>query len=191
MRTSSEGAGDGRGGRRAAWGYVLMLLALGFFPQACTTLQATDSYVPPVLQLRTSDGYTKWHKQFLTLNWQLLTAKARYEREKSPDALRAYEVAAKKCFDHGYALYWAYTRDNQPTAPDKEAMATVGVISPYLNDMGNHLITVAEEYIKQGNPAAGTAIAAHLVTHYPAVALSSVRTRAEGLLGQYRNAPAL
>lgn len=172
--------------RQAPWILLLAILVTGFMTQACTMFKASGDSVPAYQMLRTPDGYGKWYQRFLALNWDMLAAQAKYEREKSPDALRVYELAVQKCLDHSAALYWAYQYDNHPTAPNKDIAATIEVISPYLNTMANRMMNVAEEYVKQGYTAAGTAIAAHLVTHYPDIALRSVRERAEGLLVQHR-----
>lgn len=173
-----------------SWLLTVGLFVVGALFQGCATIQARDDVLPPypAYQLmRTPDGYATWHKRFLALNWDMLTAQDRSGRDKSPDGLRAYALAVQKALDHGAILYWAYQYDSPPNAPNKEILATIEVISPYLKMMAGRLMNLAEEAVKQGDTATGTAVAAHLLAHYPDLALGVVRQQAEGLLVRHRD----
>lgn len=165
---------------------ILALLALGLVYGACALMTGGGTGTPlSKEELRTPEGFAEWEHDFLNLNWEMLAARRRYVREKSLNALRAYELASQQCFDHGLVLYRAYEPSDRASVPDEEAMVTLEAVSPYLHFIGSQLMDIAQAYVKQGNVAAGTDLARQLLTHYPDLSLRSPRLRAEGLLTQH------
>lgn len=134
--------------------------------------------------IRSADGYAKWHKRFLALNWDLLEAESRFQWDHTEEALALYEMAANRCLVHGYRAYWVYEREKNPQYPNHMALVTVTLLSPYLNKMANHLLKVADEYAKQGNKTKAVEIAAGLIRRYPDIIPRSVKAHALELLSK-------
>lgn len=161
---------------------VLLAVAVVFGgPGACATGLADRSAVQEQ-RLRTPEGYAEWKRRFETLDRDMVAAREHYLRENSMAALHGYELAVREPLDHGFELYRAYAHDrNNPAS--KEILT---IIVPYLDQVSNRLMDVAEEYVKHRSTSNGTAIASEIVNRHTDLPLLSAQRRAETLLFNHR-----